>query len=608
MGNAREFTAGFLFCGLGAGALGFLDASARLGHHAGRFTNLGGIDNSEDACLDFERLTGGRATRADLATMQPAELRAAWGDEAPDCVFLSPPCKGFSRLLGKAAAATEKYQALNRLVLQGINLMLSTWDRGPDGRGLPAAIVLENVPGIRSRGEKLLGQIRALLEREGYRFHEGFHDCGEIGGLAQHRRRYLLVARLPARIPDYIYQPTKRRVRGCGEVIGELLLPEHPDAGPLHRLPRISWLNWCRLAMIPPGGDWRDLPSAFETQAGNPNAHRNKHRVVGWEDPSGAVTGATRPGSGGPSVSDPRLGYQPRRGAYEVQPMEEPARTVRGRADIRTGPAAIADTRLSHEPWPSVGAFKVQPWDEPSRAVRGASSIRTGPSAVADPRLQSPLAEGQKRREVIGRHKVADWQKPIGVVTGSGSNAVANVADPRVAITCTPRSGAYGVLGWEDPAGAVTGAHKIDNRPAAIADERVDVAADRPVPEHYGALDLERALGLVDGRLAPKERVPVIVSPTSGAWHRPLTTLELAALQGIPTDGLVLAGASVTRWRERIGNAVPVQAATAIAESVLTALLAGATGWFLAHTGQNVWVRRRADDSIAESYEVRADG
>jgi hypothetical protein len=73
-----------------------------------------------------------------------------------------------------------------------------------------------------------------------------------------------------------------------------------------------------------------------------------------------------------------------------------------------------------------------------------------------------------------------------------------------------------------------------------------------------------------------------------------LTTLELAALQGLPTmlNGKPLAGRRVAAWRERIGNAVPVGAGKAIAEQILRSLLAARLGtWTLGSTG--IWVKRR---------------
>lgn len=530
MPDPRTFAAGFLFCGLGAGALGFLDATARLGPNSATFENLGGVDLDPLSCADFEKLTGGQATQADLATMQPAELRAAWGPRTPDAVFLSPPCKGFSRLLGIEASKAEKYQALNRLVLQGINLVLSTWEQGP------AVLVLENVPGVTTRGAELLAQVRALLDRAGYVFHEGHHDCGKVGGLAQHRRRFLMVARRRDLVSDFIYRPPEKRVRGCGEVLEGLPLPANPAAGALHVLPGISWMNWVRLALIPAGGDWRDLPP---------------------------------------------------------------------------GPAALkttADNAASFKGRP--GLMGIRGWNQPLPTVTGSASVSgsNGVAAVADPRLLSPLLPGQARREVFARHGIASWEDPVGVVAGSGSNGVSGVSDPRVGLTCSPRAGAYGVLPWDAPSGTVTGSISIDNRPAAVADPLA--IADRQVPGTYGALDLGDALGRVEGRARPpRGRVPIIISPTDGAWHRPLTTLELAALQGLPSTvrgkPLELAGTSVTRWRERIGNAVPVGAGRAIAESVLTALLASATGWFLMPGGSEVWVRKSDGFTYEPTQEVR---
>src|SRR5262245_45623172 len=227
-----------MFCGLGAGALGFLQARARLGPDAARFDSVGGIDVDAEACADFERLTGSTGLRADVSTLTPEALRAAWGNVAPDCVFASPPCKGFSGLLSKQAAQAQKYQDLNRLVLQGIFLILTAWPDDP-----PATLVLENVPRIQSRGAELLAQVRSLLVGAGYRLHEGTHECGEVGGLAQKRPRYLMVARLERKISSFIYRPPKQRVRGCGEVLGTLPIPLG-EGGPMHGLPKLSWLTW----------------------------------------------------------------------------------------------------------------------------------------------------------------------------------------------------------------------------------------------------------------------------------------------------------------------------------------------------------------------------
>jgi hypothetical protein len=79
------------------------------------------------------------------------------------------------------------------------------------------------------------------------------------GRLAQHRRRYLLVARHRTTVPAILYQPPPRRVKPVGDVLSPLPPPDDPAAGPMHRLPRLQWRTWVRLALIPAGSDRRDL-------------------------------------------------------------------------------------------------------------------------------------------------------------------------------------------------------------------------------------------------------------------------------------------------------------------------------------------------------------
>jgi site-specific DNA-cytosine methylase len=139
------------------------------------------------------------------------------------------------------------------------------------------------------------------------------------------------------------------------------------------------------------------------------------------------------------------------------------------------------------------------------------------------------------------------------------------------------------VISWEEAAGTITGTARIDNGRFAVADPR-----------------------------KPPPMIPVIES-VDGTWHRPLTTLELAALQGLPARvndaPLKLAGDNIARWRKRIGNAVPVQAGTAIARTILTALLAGKLGCWLPGAG-GVWVRKDGvtEDEVNAEFEIEEMG
>ncbi|MGN5479484.1 DNA methyltransferase [Cupriavidus basilensis] len=101
-------------------------------------------------------------------------------------------------------------------------------------------------------------------------------------------------------------------------------------------------------------------------------------------------------------------------------------------------------------------------------------------------------------------------------------------------------------------------------------------------------------VGLPDPRLpAADDKLVAIIRALDGTWHRPFTTLELAAIQSLiePEEYLELDGLSDQAWRERIGNAVPPEAAEAIAEVMGTTLLLAETGETFLLSATPVWVR-----------------
>ncbi len=294
----RVYRALFPFGGSGFGALGFKWARAHLFEASARFEVIGGIDVDSAACKDFVDLVGAPSLCVPIENLTVADLRAFAGPIAPDVVFCSAPCVGASGLLSDAKSKTPKYRALNGLSLTWMRLMLETWQEPP------RLLLFENVPRLKTRAAGMLRKIRSLLHRAGYVFHEGFHDCGELGGLAQHRRRFLLVARHQKRVPPLLYQPPKLRVRGCGEVLGELPMPGGGAGGPMHVLPKISWLNWVRLSLIPAGGDWRDLENVL-AEGQDRREKFKRHKVEEWDKPVGTVGGS---GSNGvENVADPRI-------------------------------------------------------------------------------------------------------------------------------------------------------------------------------------------------------------------------------------------------------------------------------------------------------------
>ncbi|WP_054075868.1 DNA cytosine methyltransferase [Comamonas testosteroni] len=573
-----------LFCGLGGGARGFNRASPRVGNLQARFRCIGGIDVDSASIRDFGRLTGVPGTVLDLfdreqyRTFHGSEPPADWQEataadiqhaasgERPHIVFLSAPCKGFSGLLSEGKSKTDKYQALNRLTLRGVWLMLEAWHDDP-----PELIIFENVPRIATRGRHLLDQIVGLLRSYGYAVAETTHDCGEIGGLAQSRKRFLLVARHIEKVPPFLYQPDAKPLRAVGDVLGRMLLPGDLRAGPMHRVPSLQWKTWVRLAFVEAGSDWRSL-NRLAIEDGQlrdflivPEMRGGMFGVQAWDQSSTTVAGRNLPTNGNFSVADPRFEQSAlwKDGqAYGVRRWDGSTGTVAGQQGPGQGAYSVADPR-HHGPAKHSNEFRIVHWDRATMAVTSAHG--TG-QAVADPR------GGPNPDLLHGKYPVTPWAEPSRTVIAGNANGAFAVADPRPGMRREAgdhylTGGHYGVVPWESSAGAVSAAACHDNGRWTVADPRA-------MP-------------------APAEKLVCRIVAEDGTWHRPFTTLELAALQSLvdPEEMLELDGLSDQAWRERIGNAVPSAAGEAIAHVMGETLLLAWAGETFLLSAQPIWVR-----------------
>ncbi len=612
-----------LFSGLGGGAAGFNRGKARVGSLHARFRCLGGIDVSPAAIVDFGRLAGVPGTVLDLFDRQQYadfhgheppygwreatldDIRRAAGGERPHIVFTSPPCKGLSGLLSESRSRTDRYQALNRLTLRGIWLTMEAWADDP-----PEFVILENVPRIQSRGRHLLDQIGDVLRSYGYAVAETTHDCGELGGLAQSRKRFLLVARHTGKISPFLYEPHKRPLRAVGDVLGRMPLPGDPLGGPMHRVPRLQWKTWVRLAFVRAGSDWRSL-NELAVEDGIlrdylivPERRRDYLGVTGWEEPSSTVSSRGLPTNGRYAVADPRAssGFGGG-GKYIVTPFGAAANTVIAGSTTGNGAFAVADPRFDgHE----YGQYGVRRWEEPTGAVSGQSKPGGGGYTIADPRMPESDSRHQQMFRVVrwdgnsstvtgsqqvgsgagcvsdprpvgpifGKYAVTPWGQSAGTVISGAVQGAYAVADPRPGLQRERgdhylTAGHYGVVQWAAASGAVTASTGHDNGYGSVADPRVDTLP------------------------AANENLVAVIRALDGTWHRPFTTLELAALQGLvdPEEQLELDGLSDIGWRERIGNAVPPPAAQAIASVMGHALLLAWSGETFSLGSTPIWVR-----------------
>lgn len=573
-----------LFCGLGGGAAGFNMASPRVGNLQAKFRCIGGVDVDPAGIRDFQRLAGVEGTVLDMFDRDqyrafhgieppaewkeatPADIRRAAGNERPDIVFLSAPCKGFSGLLSEGKSKTDKYQALNGLALGGLLLMLEAWPDDP-----PDLILFENVPRIATRGRHLLDQITGLLRGYGYAVAETTHDCGELGGLAQSRKRFLLVARHVEKVPPFLYEPEKKPLQAVGTVLGRMPLPGDIAGGAMHRIPSLQWKTWVRLAFVEAGSDWRSL-NKLAVEGGQlrdflivPEMRGGVLGVHQWEESTGTIAGRNSPTNGAFSIADPRFDQSSKWNdgqALGVRCWNETTGTVAGQQGPLQGAYSVADPRHTG-PAKHSNEFRIVQWDRFAQAV---TSAHGSGQAVADPR---PNWENR-----YGNLAVMEWDREANTVIAGGKGVQGgwmSVADPRPTNQREKgdhylTNGHYGVVPWADSTGAVSSAAGHDNGRWSVADPRM--------PE-------------------PNEKIVAVIRSLDNTWHRPFTTLELAAIQSLidPEDFLELDGLSDQAWRERIGNAVPRLAGEAIGNVMGTAILLARSGETFILSNQPIWVQ-----------------
>jgi site-specific DNA-cytosine methylase len=509
-------------------------------------------------------------------------------------------------LLSQARSTTPKYQAMNGLAERALWLALEAWADDP----VPL-ILFENVPRLLSaRGRRFADQLGAMLRSYGYASRETVHDCGKLGGLAQTRKRCLIVARHPSKVPNFLYEPPQRALRPVGDVLSKLWLPGDAAAGPMHRVPQLQWKTWVRLAMIEAGSDWRSLNRLevhdgrlrdylivpADTQAWHPN-------VLGvnrWDAPVGTVTSEARPTTGRFAVADPRYAGALRNGPLGVTCWGDSAGTVAGENRATNGAFSVADPRFEQsDRWNDGHAYGVRSWSDPSATI----------TAKLAPGSRSGF--GGKAKYIVTPYDAAANTVIAASTTGNGAFAV---ADPRPAgledRAAYVSAGHYGVVPWSEHAGTVSAAACHDNGRWSVADPR-------PQEQRVGDPRLQLAGEAVVLPEASSQLVAHIQS-LDGTWHRPFTTLELAALQSLfdPDDPADVAaftdafcGASISDsgHREWIGNAVPPDSAEAIAEEMLRTLLLADAGETFKLSATPVWVRPVIAGLALASAEGPAD-
>ena len=280
----KNWTAIDLFCGAGGLSEGFRQS----GFHV-----LAGNDFDEAAAETF-KVTHREATFLNGAIGKitaPQFLKAAGLAKGElDCLVGGPPCQGFS-VYNHQRGMHDERSHLFKDYLRIVNGLRPSW------------IVLENVTGITSAGggeavAAILDRLNALGYAVEYRILKA-----EDYGVPQERRRVVFLGNrlgLPIVWPEITHGAGKLPFVTIGDAISDLpALSNGEDRGVTgygraarsayqrmmregsktvlnHAAPRLAPINMERMAHIPQGGSWRDIPVAL-LPAGMKKARRCDH-------------------------------------------------------------------------------------------------------------------------------------------------------------------------------------------------------------------------------------------------------------------------------------------------------------------------------------------
>lgn len=220
-----------------------------------------------------------------------------------DLLTACPPCQGFSTLTN----TLKRDDPRNSLIIEVIRLI-------SDIR--PKAIMIENVPGLGSKGKSYWDYFKDTIAEMGYCSNEAVLQVADFG-VPQYRRRLVLLAGLGFEIPipepthgpkaGVPYSTVRDAISGLARPVSVKYASLNGGAGRFnwHVYRDLSDINKERLRHVRAGGSRFDIPEHLRPRChqGKNSGYSNTYTRMRWVEPSPTIT------SGCTTISTGRFGH-----------------------------------------------------------------------------------------------------------------------------------------------------------------------------------------------------------------------------------------------------------------------------------------------------------